>query len=375
VSDSLPSQIACEGTLPSSCPPDNQCVAGLCVKSVPGVDAGRVDGTRLDAGSDVAHFSFDSGRDVAMPPHDSAPHGDAHDAMMVVVVDSGHDVAMPMTGALGDTCQPSMSNCASGFCIDTMDLPGLSFGAGYVCSATCCADSDCGSGGVCYPTVGGNYCITATVAARCGSSCGTACCSDSTCTGGTYCAPGSASAAQGSSVPECRAPDAGAECLEDPDCTGGSSDPDNDCYADTDCNEGVCFDPLTGDYCDPASEDACECYPASPCCSPSDCTEHDESCQWQATTTRTFRACGEKQGDTPSNESCSGNTLEGNAECVGGICAPVSAGQNVCTQPCCQDSDCTAVDPTWVCRPVSLTILGNGSQDLLVCQPPSSTVN
>lgn len=358
VKDTLPSTIACTGTSLTDCASGQACRDGVCTDCGPEgcfvlpVDAGHdstthVDAHRVDTGHDVKKH-VDAGHDTAPPP------------------DVGQDTAPP-GGAIGASCTDNGS-CAAGLgCVPAVDLPGLTFTVTSVCSKPCCADTDCGGSNVCYPTAGGNFCVTERAAEACGGSCGTPCCHDSDCGSGgkVFCAAGSTFA--GTGVPSCQTFSGDTACTMGP-CKGVAGDA---CDVDTDCEHGVCassggYGGTCGGYLG-----GCTCLGPVTCCSDSDCTQHATTCEWLEATDATgspvvLRGCQAPGGSTPTGGTCTADS-----SCSGGVCGQfVGQSTQQCTQPCCQDTDCTGAGSGWVCRPLNVK-LTLGSVPLLVCQPPS----
>ncbi len=351
VGDSLPADIHCADDLASECPSGEYCSAShLCIPCLtPGCGPLVIDGGR-DAGG---------GMDARVTPVDAG-----HDTGVVPPVDA--PVEAPATpGQIGDVCGTAGAACASGLsCLDTSNLTGLGAGAGTICSEPCCTSADCGGDNVCYPTTGGNLCISAALATKCtggASACGATCCTSSDCTSGAmdYCAIGES--AGGSFTPSCTTFGGDTSCDFGP-CQGVSGDP---CAMDSDCESGVCS---CTDF------DNCACAEALDCCGPSDCASAGGTCGWLEATdannaTLVFRGCTTAGGQTASGMACHSYT-----ECQGTICESFTGGgDKLCSQPCCQDSDCSAVTG-WVCLPYSVPLTA-GSVALLVCQPAPTSVN
>ncbi len=362
VKDSLPATIACTGTAATDCPAGQTCRDGVCTDCgsdcfVVVVDAGH-DST---VGVDVR--VVDTGHDVKKPVdvrHDVTPR---------------HDVAQdtaPPGGPIGASCTDNGS-CASGLaCIPVVDLPGLSITVTSVCSKPCCMDTDCGESNVCYPTAGGNFCITAKAGEACGSSCGTSCCADSDCGSGakTFCAAGSTSA--GTGVPSCQTFKPGTDCgLSSCKGTLGAT-----CGTNADCEHGVCQSSGSGQGSGACSYGSygygsCACLGPVTCCRDADCTDHTTTCEWLEAYDGTgspivLRGCQAPIGSTTTGGSCTSDSA-----CTGGVCGQfVGQSTQQCTQPCCQDADCSSAKSGWVCRPLNVK-LTLGSVPLLVCQPPS----
>jgi len=351
VSDSLPATIGCTGPTPGACPIGYECASGRCVEcATPGCIV-----IVTDAGHDAGH--------------DAGPLDAGHDAADATLADGAGDTGAAL-GGLGAECAAT-SNCATGlFCLPSNELTNLGVASNSVCSRPCCKDSDCGASNVCYPTTGGNFCVTASAASHCtGGSCGTACCADADCAGGGSCALGTTYA--GSSVPSCQKQSSSSLCGQDSQCTGGDG---ADCFADSDCTNGACSSGNTaGQTCDSFTS-SCQCVAQTGCCSASACTGSGggkQACGWYTTYDATgsqlvFRACN----GTTAGAKANGETCTPSDTCAGGVCANFTKlSEQLCTSPCCQDADCASVGPEWVCRPYPVTI-GLGSLPLLVCEPP-----
>ncbi len=353
VGDSLPSTIACSGNEPGICPtgqacvngkcgpPSTQCVGAGCV-ILPHPDAGH------DAGADVGHDGGQVGMDGPPPGMDSTTPEAAPP------VDTGVDVPVTL-GSIGDPCD--VTACAQGLlCAQSTDLPNLGI-ASSVCSLACCTDADC-MGGTCYPTAAGNLCVTQAAAAKCGAKgCGTSCCHDSDCTTDhESCVLGSSFA--GSSVSACKSND-----CEGPCGAGGAT-----CEADSECQNGACAD-VESDDC----LEGCECLPT--CCNDNDCaTMGGGNCQWGeyadasgSSAVLLVRTCA-VGGPDMSGTGCTPGDA-GATDCSGGICATFSSGGPMCTQPCCQDSDCSSINGGWICGPYGDEAGPDTTIVLLVCQP------
>ncbi len=342
VGGSVPSPVACTGTQATSCPTGTMCLNGFCQactggSCVPVVDAG------FDA-------PIDTGVDVG--------------------VDAGHDAAeaateaATTTGAIGDPCTTS-SQCTAGLsCIPSSDLAGLTLTSTSVCSKTCCTAADCGGPAfTCYPTTGGNLCVTTRVTASCGTACGTPCCSDANCTAAKhFCALGPTP--NGSFVPSCQPFVSDTQCFGTPGCSGVNNDP---CNTDSDCKNGLCTSLGTGD----CTFGGCSCLAPVTCCNNAACVgTGGGTCQWLQASDATnqtvvFRSCQLPTGAKSTGQACAAST-----DCSGGICGQYPGqSQKLCSQPCCQDADCAGAAAGWQCRPFALP-LSVGTVSLVVCQPP-----
>jgi len=252
------------------------------------------------------------------------------------------DEGPPPPLAVGEGCS-SDSECASGFCLPSVFLTGLPPRATKVCSRTCCSNSDCGGRGTCYPTAGGNFCVAD--APACGAGC-TACCKDGDCPSGGHeiCA----------NVSERGGIDFAA-------CAGELPDASTDqCRKNSDCASGSCV----SNRCD---------YFVNPCCTASDCAD-GLVCQWaelddESGAVHVFRGCLGGVGSARSGSPCTSPR-----DCGGGACATfVDQASPSCTQPCCEDADCSSAGPGgWLCRPYNVETARVGALPfpVLVCQPP-----
>jgi hypothetical protein len=144
---------------------------------------------------------------------------------------------------------------------------------------------------------------------------------------------------------------------------------------DSNCDSGACAD---------VNEDDCfldDCRCEATCCNDSDCKSlGGGSCQWagyadaNGTSSLILRAC-EPAGSSASGSECM-VADGGTDDCAGGSCLmfPGQAGP-VCTQPCCQTSDCSGIESgNWTCAPFSEEV-GLASIVLLVCQPPPPVIH
>ena len=357
VGETIPANVACTGDLPGTCEDGYFCgSAGTCTACPSGGC-----GSTLDAGHDAgmdAHVVvvIDSGHDAG---HEAAPE------------DTGHDVSTSL-GAIGESCTDN-AQCVSGLtCVPASDLNGITLMVTSVCSKPCCTDADCGGTGFgCYPTTGGNLCVTSRALETCSNgACGTACCSDTDCaSSGTseFCSIGTTSAGPS---PSCQAFGGDTQCDGFPDCSGVSGDP---CASDSDCESGVCQSSGAGDDC--SNNFDCVCVDPVTCCNNDECKSmgNGATCQWLETSDATdstvvFRGCQAPMGNTRTTQACTSST-----DCEGSVCEqfPGEPGK-LCSAPCCQDSDCTgsAASAQWVCRPF-VQSLGVGNLAILICQPPA----
>jgi hypothetical protein len=350
VGDSLGTVMCFVG--PGACPAGQACLEGVCKPC----SGSACLPPPHDGGFDARDVGVD--RDATMP--DVAPDKVTHDVKETSSL-------LP----LGATCSMSAA-CASMLCAGTdvfttaVSLPGAA-----VCTSPCCSSSDCNAlapGYVCYPSVGGNYCIDpqwiglATPGAGvAGSSCGgggdclsgvctsshcqDTCCTDSDCMGGTVCQFSkldqqltfSCGLAPGSAVGQ------GKDCSVHP------------------CDSMACLG--VGSY------PLYEYYCLGGCCKDSDCQPSSlgaTSCVWSDLPLTMdagqveLRACAlPRSGGAGYLGSCSKNS-----DCSSGVCNKAG----MCTKACCTSSDCG----TWVCGPESFTLSGGvGTVDLQVCVPPA----
>ena len=116
------------------------------------------------------------------------------------------------------------------------------------------------------------------------------------------------------------------------------------------------------------------CVEAVDCCSASDCAGNasgNNYCTWNSASddesaTQIFRSCWQG-GPDENGASCTKYT-----DCQGGMCEKLGGTKDVCTQPCCHDTDCTS-PAGWVCRPFAAPDFHGAP--LLLCQPPTSVEN
>jgi hypothetical protein len=340
------------------CPTGQSCINGFCSAcSGPSCQDGSLDVHVI--GDEDASGSKDARSEDGRPPQD------ARDA-------ASEKEETASLEPLGATCT-SARQCESGVCGDSRLLAGLGL-SGSVCTEPCCTSSDCVStsspGFVCYPSVGGNYCVDATllklttlggVAAGGGCSVGTmcrsgqcdtktgtcedACCTDSNC-GGETC--------QYSVF----------EDGENYNCagSGGSLGQGDDCLIE-DCVSNLCPGQETEDP---------YCY--APCCQPSDCTGSDgdgnpTSCNWAALSDPDggilwTRSCSETvnpDGGVGFGASCTTND-----DCASELCSS----KKTCTIPCCGTGNGTGgVCGAGVCGYDTFTNFGV-TVDLQVCVTP-----
>jgi hypothetical protein len=244
-------------------------------------------------------------------------------------------------GELGDTCTGDTA-CSSGLCATQTDLPML---PGNACSKTCCADTDCGGGFTCYPTLGGNLCVSTTLAGCRGATpCPTPCCGTMGCGGSDSC-----SFVDGGGAPSCNAYGG-----DDSLCSSNNGAGGDGCDVDSDCQSGLCLQ--TG-------EGVCDDTCTGPCCQDSDCSsDGSQTCQWVEITDQEdtpigfVRTCAQPSGSKKTGSECSSDM-----QCTGNVSAV-----GVCTGPCCTDTDCTPLGDKWKCLPYNTTLAG--TIPLLVCQ-------
>jgi hypothetical protein len=368
----------CEAIVGSNVSGNVQCLA------VVGVDAGDlcpkgqscIGGTCKPTPSCVGAQCFprDSGFDA---PRDTGVDHDATVMRDVIVdttppVDAGDVTEAATLSPLGAMCS-SGSGCQTGLCGTSTLLTSnvMTPKGASVCTKPCCTSSDCDDptvrGFVCYPSVGGNYCvdphwISLPTVSGLGAP-GTPCM-----TGATQCRSGV--------------------------CTGGKCQ--DTCCLDTDCmNNTVCQESVLdgvpsfncgrsggtvtqGDTC--GFVDSCQsnyCFGLTPfyygyclgaCCQDSDCKDPagsgTNSCNLMEVTVdgggaAVLRSCSQEinPGAGAYQSMCSKSS-----DCTSGLCYQKSK----CTAPCCVDTDCSG---GWVCRSSAFT--SPFTFDLLVCVPPS----
>jgi hypothetical protein len=350
--------IACVD-VPGACPKGQACVHGMCAPCTGSA-------CQLDATADVVAES--DGR--APPPMDAGPM-DVRTRDRAITSDAPVEAEGSTLLALGSPCT-SGPQCQSGLCGNsTLIVGGVDVGSG-ACTQPCCTSSDCGpaTGGlVCYPSVGGNYCVDATLlglpapgsvpaggectmAASCRSGqcdtknmiCEDACCTTANC-GGAQCQLSSFEN-QDEQTYNCGP-------------SGGTSAQGANCSF-TNCESNFCIgEGLEDAYCD------------GPCCSDSDCTSDDgndlpTSCNWAGVAlsdggTEWIRSCTESlnPGGGASGATCSTATDCESMLCTGGHC----------TIPCCgTDGGIGNVCEGGTCGHASFTIEGSTAV-LQVCIP------
>lgn len=271
---------------------------------------------------------------------------------------AGSDAGSGGATTVGKPCDAN-TPCPSGlFCLD-----GQYLGAGQasVCTRGCCTSADCGgANSVCWPSpLGGSVCRLAsnigrstpgTAAAgepcnqdgdcrsgRCGSdgTCVDTCCSDADCTS--------------TAAPDCvfTLPQNGVGSFT---CAaGGNAAPLQTCNANSDCKNGLCLNTSVLPLC------------AGPCCSSNDCPAIAGlagSCGYYNAGGKTARLC--VLG--PFGSAAAGSPCTKNADCRSNLCATLN-GKSVCSDACCQDSDCG--DPKLGCRPIPV----GTNQMRLACVP------
>jgi hypothetical protein len=333
------SNVACIDA-PGVCPDGWACVGGTCTQCPDGF-CGLLG---MDAGHDAGH---DTGVDVTVPVDTG------HDAGHDVGIDTGPPKPeASVLAAIGEGCDDNTA-CVSGLCVASQDLNGVTIvGAASVCSLACCTSADCNTegttGNVCYPTEAGGLCINATQAGTCGANCGTSCCMKADCSG-QECA--SSTTSFGGSVPSCQ--------------QGGGGGDGSNCNGDSDCDDGVCGSDGLGDT---------SCVSANTCCSDADCTGGAGACQWvtvndaDGTSMPVFRSCYDMgTGGKATGQPCTTGT-----DCVDGLCLKLP-GQtaSLCTQACCNDTNCSTAVARWICEPDSIQVSADVSVTLFVCGPPS----
>jgi hypothetical protein len=339
------------------CPAGQTCIGGVCKPgSCSGSDCGPHDG------------GFDAPRDVGVD-HPTLPDVTTHDV--------GPDVTPHDAGAETSTLLPLGANCSmnsacqSGVCGTSTLLTSnvMTPEMGSVCTKPCCTSADCDDptvqGFVCFPSVGGDYCVDPTWiglpkvagmglpgapcpegASDCRSSvctdgsCQDTCCLDSDCGGSSVCQ------------------DSTLDGMDSFNCgpSGGSVVQGGDCE-ESPCVSNLCVGDIFSGYC------------VGACCRDSDCNDLSgggaTSCNWLE--------IGDLDGGDSVLRGCSSaiNPGEGKAgatctsgdDCKSGLCYA----KTVCTTPCCVDSDCTG---GWTCSYASFS-LSPLTLDLQVCVPPS----
>jgi hypothetical protein len=260
--------------------------------------------------------------------------------------------------------------CQSGLCEGTdvftskVTLPGAA-----VCTQTCCNSTQCsGTASLCYPSVGGNYCIDPSWIGILAVGAGV---------GGASCSNGS----------ECNSGVCTKSRCQDVCCT------DQDCNDGTVCQFATLDDQYTlacgtppsggvgqGKGCLVKQCDSLACvlpgaYCLGGCCSDMDChamssTGASTHCVWNDLPVSgdggqvELRACAAVDNEAGGGGVGYLGMCTGNSECASGVC---NTAQHKCTKACCFNMDCGG---SWVCGPESFT-LGVGTLDLQVCIPPT----
>jgi hypothetical protein len=359
VSDNVGTVVHCVDA-PGACPAGQACTDGVCKPSCTGAGC-----MAQDAGHEAAP-------DVAIDhPHEDVVTQDTtvHD----VVTDPGQkDVAPEAPGllALGAPCSDNRA-CESGICgtstllTSNVQTPGME----SVCTKACCTSTECNDptvpGFVCFPSVGGNYCVNPTWiglpavdgmgtagstcggAADCRSSvcaasvCQDTCCQDSDCGGGTVC---QSSVLDDMTSFNC-GPSGGA-VQQGGDCGDGDGNCKSNLCVDVDIFEGVCV---------------------GACCNDTGCagSSGSTSCSW-------LEIDNEADGGVEVVRGCwsalnpgkgkFGASCTSAGDCESNLCYNKTS----CTAPCCVDTDCAA----GTCSYGSFTI-SSLTLDLQVCVPPS----
>ncbi|HEY2512970.1 MAG TPA: putative metal-binding motif-containing protein [Polyangiaceae bacterium] len=285
-------------------------------------------------------------------------------AQMQMICDPGTQKCVPNgTQDAGTTCNGDTA-CSTGICSGPSELGPTHDGG--TCTKPCCTSADCDPGAICFgPGTGGNYCLDARSlgrtapgagvagaacsgdgdcrSAKCASNkCEDTCCTNNNCTNGTSCA---VTVFDSNTTLACIAPP-------------GAAQPNGDCKTNADCASGYCTS-----YCDaPNCNDgvvisAC----AQPCCSSRQCGKLLGN---QLLCTDDFFPPLQPPNFTPPSSGpvvpiCdsvkqgrgTGNVGDpcpnGPTDCFSEQCAP----NGMCTDVCCQDSDCAKTG--WVCRPTA----------------------
>jgi hypothetical protein len=335
------------------CPQGQYCVGGMC-RSCPGTPGCP----GPDAGFDTGH---DSGMEADTNPRDvvqdmSMMHHDASETSTLL--------------PLGQPCSIG-SACKSGVCgtstllSATVQTPGNA----SVCTKPCCTSADCDdpdvTGYICFPSVGGDYCIDPTwignpsavgtglpgtacsggAGCRSGvcsptNTCQDTCCVDGNCGNGTVCQN---SGLDGMNSFNCGP--SGGKVRQGGNCTGSP------------CQSNLCVGsgPFYG-YCIGA------------CCNSGQCKTMSlggpTTCNWLEVTDAdggvgVLRGCSEAIN---AGAGLPGSTCGSSTDCESGLCY-----KKACTTPCCTDTDCTGGGK---CSYASF-ILSPLTLDLQVCVPPA----
>ncbi len=355
VSDSISGVVQCVDG-PGVCPSGQSCVDGTC-----------------QVCTGAACSSHDGGTDGS---HDARPDRDVtvHDVAPDMNHDEGQDG--PTTGQLGSTCS-SNAACESGVCGNALLLTSYvqTPDMASVCTKPCCTSADCDDPKVkdyvCFPSVGGNYCVDpmwinldggvgmgapgsdCTQPSNCRSGvctvgkCQDTCCLDGQCTNGSVC--------QYSTLDTTPSFNCGS--------SAGSVQQGGNCgYPDyTQCESNACLtvNPyLAIEYC------------LGPCCNDGECNkvsgltgDPKSICNWND--------LNDKDAGTIMLRSCSvainksglgfGAACSANSGCATDLCY-----QKVCTSPCCGVGDCPG---GYTCSYASFTLASLTTVDLQVCVP------
>jgi hypothetical protein len=343
--------IACED-VPGACPAGQACVSNVCTACAGGT-------CRPDAAPDVV-----VPHDTSPPPMEARPE----DVFTRDVRDAGAHDASEAAGLkpLGALCG-SPAECSSGVCGDSALIVGPTLPGSAVCTKACCTSGECEDSTVkdfvCFPSVGGNYCIdpsllslptpgTGLPGAACSgpggcrssvctdNACQDTCCRDTDCTGSTVC--------QYSVVEEGQNYNCGP--------SGGSGGQGADCTFQN-CDSNLCVIP---------SIDSEDDYCFAACCSNADCKDDDNgsstSCNWAKLNDPDAGQLWTRSCSEDINPGKAGFTMpcKTNTDCLGGLCFKGKS----CTIPCCDDSVCGTGSCSYASFPST-----SGNVDLQVCVP------
>ena len=358
VGGSVGGSIQCQAALGDAadlCPKGQSCIGGTC-KPTP---------VCFGLGCFPREAGFDAPRDA---PHDGGVDRDAAPIPDVVPEMVARDVTETSTLlALGVACA-SGSACQSGTCGSALLLTSnvQTPGGASVCTKPCCTSSDCDDsavkGVVCYPSVGGDYCVDpmwigvktgvgsvlagnpCTRPGDCrsgvctGSKCQDTCCLDSNCGNGTVC---QYSVLDGAESYNC-AP------------SGGSTSQGGDCSGSA-CQSNLCVGVLfVGSFC------------LGACCNDSECQDPSgfgtTMCNWNSLNDKgvlvELRSCS-----APLNPDAGamGSSCGAASDCATNLCYKKTS----CTAPCCGNGDCPK---GYTCSYASFTFSPD-TLDLQVCVP------
>lgn len=265
-------------------------------------------------------------------------------------------ICVPDAGSsgIGQLCQSAP--CAPGlFCVDPATL---GFSGPRFCTRSCCGSEACAETvNVCAPTAGGvNLCLPSVAlgrspgssprGAQCAdpSDCRSGVCEDSKCADvccrNAECASGQACVLR--PIPGL----GGGQGFMCGTSTGSGVVGSQGCVSGGECTNLMCITTPTVSYC------------SGPCCKKSDC-QADLACVYDLA--RGLRGC--KDMGTEAGPLAVGSPCQDGAECQSSLCQAFTGIGSLCTDSCCEDSDCGNPDAL-ACRPVV-----SGQIAVLLCVP------